>query len=73
MDKSSKRSLMYLILMLVSAGLLFYIQGNKNVSQVWMIPAFAGLMFAIYKTSLFSGEKPSEESNSGQDDETPMI
>lgn len=72
MDKSSKRSLLYLMLMLASAGLLFYIQNNKNVNQVWMIPAFAGLMFAIYKTSLFSGEKPSE-SNSEQDDENKTL
>lgn len=73
MDKSSKRSLFYLILMLISAGLLFYIQGNQNVSPVWMIPAFAGLMFAIYKTSLFSGEKPSDESNPEQENEQKTL
>lgn len=73
MDKSSKRSLLYLILMLASAGVLFYIQGNKNINPVWMIPAFAGLMFAIYKTSLFSGEKPSEEPNPKQEDENKTL
>ncbi|PJB11726.1 MAG: hypothetical protein CO119_09955 [Flavobacteriales bacterium CG_4_9_14_3_um_filter_40_17] len=69
MDKSSKRSLLYLLLMFVSAGFLFYIQGNKNVNQLWMIPVFAGLMFAIYKASLFTGEKPSEDSNPEQKNE----
>lgn len=69
MDKSSKRSLFYLILMLASAGLLFFIQGSKKINPVWMIPAFAGLMFAIYKTSLFSGEKPSDEPNPEQKNE----
>lgn len=73
MDKSSKRSLLYLVLMLTGAGFLFYIQGNKNVSQVWMVPAFAGLMFAIYKASLFSGEKPSDEPNPKQENENETL
>lgn len=69
MDKSSKRSLFYLILMISCAGLLFYVQDNKKVNSMWMIPAFAGLMFAIYKTSLYTGEKPSDESNPEQENE----
>ncbi len=73
MDKSSQRSLLYLVLMLISTGALFYVQGNKNVNPVWMVPAFAGLMFAIYKTSLFSGEKPSDEPNPKQENENETL